>query len=269
MKTILITGATDGIGLETARKLVSLGHKVLLHGRKREKLSAVAEALKQSPDVGPVETYVADLSRLVEVESLAAAISEKHEHLDVIINNAGVYAAPFATTSDGLDLRFAVNTIAPYLLTQRLLPLLDSGGRVINLSSAAQSPVSHEALRGERPINDGEAYAQSKLALTMWTGALASSLGSDGPAIIAVNPGSFLGSKMVKEAYGMAGKDLSIGANILTRAALDDDFAAASGKYFDNDAGQFAYPHPDAMSPSKMTAIVEEIESILAAKRTQ
>ncbi|NRB75528.1 MAG: SDR family NAD(P)-dependent oxidoreductase [Verrucomicrobiales bacterium] len=266
MKTILITGATDGIGLETTKKLVSLGHRVLLHGRSREKLSAVTETLQNSPNAGPVESYVADLSRLVEVESFAAAILEKHDHLDVIINNAGVYSAPFATTPDGLDLRFAVNTIAPYLLTKRLLPLLNREGRVINLSSAAQSPVDLESLRGNRPINDGEAYAQSKLALTMWTGGLAASLGDTGPAIIAVNPGSFLGSKMVKEAYGMAGKDLSIGANILTRAALDDEFATASGKYFDNDAEQFGYPHPDALNAAKMAKIVEEVEAVLSAK---
>ena len=148
MKTILITGATDGIGLETTKKLVSLGHRVLLHGRSREKLSAVTETLQNSPNAGPVESYVADLSRLVEVESFAAAILEKHDHLDVIINNAGVYSAPFATTPDGLDLRFAVNTIAPYLLTKRLLPLLNREGRVIHLSSAAQSPVDLDSLRG-------------------------------------------------------------------------------------------------------------------------
>lgn len=266
MKTILITGATDGIGLETAGKLVSLGHRVLLHGRSQEKLRAVTKTLQVSPGPGAVENYVADLSRLVEVESFAASILEKHDHLDVIINNAGVYSAPVATTSDGLDLRFAVNTIAPYLLTKRLLPLLNTEGRVINLSSAAQSPVDLESLRGNRPINDGEAYAQSKLALTMWTGGLAASLGEIGPAIVAVNPGSFLGSKMVKEAYGMAGKDLSIGANILTRAALDDEFATASGKYFDNDAEQFGYPHPDALNAAKMANIIEEIEAVLSAK---
>ena len=71
---------------------------------------------------------------------------------------------------------------------------------------------------------------------------------------------------MVKEAYGMAGKDLSIGANILTRAALDDEFATASGKYFDNDAEQFGYPHPDALNAAKMANIIEEIEAVLSAK---
>ena len=234
-KTILVTGATDGIGLETARMLVSLGHHVLLHGRNPAKLEKVERTLSALPDGGRVESYVADLSRMADVEALAKAVAEKHAKLDVLINNAGVYSAPDPITQDGLDVRFAVNTIAPYLLTQRLLPLLGASGRVINLSSAAQSPVDPEALAGRVRLSDGAAYAQSKLALTMWSRSMALSLKDDGPAIIAVNPGSMLGSKMVKQAYGVAGGDLRIGAEILCRAALSDEFAAASGQYFDND----------------------------------
>ena len=166
-------------------------------------------------------------------------------------------------TPEGLDLRFVVNTIAPYLLTQQLLPKMSSAGRVVNLSSAAQAPVDIEALYGRRRLDDSQAYAQSKLALTMWSRDLAVSLGDQGPAIIAVNPGSFLGSKMVKEAYGSEGKDLNIGANVLTRVALDDEFASASGKYFDNDSGRFASPHPDALDPHKMKEIVGAVEAIL------
>ena len=167
---------------------------------------------------------------------------------------------------DGLDVRFAVNTIAPYLLMQRLLPLLGASGRVINLSSAAQSPVNPEALAGRAKLSDGAAYAQSKLALTMWSRSLALSLEDDGPAVIAVNPGSMLGSKMVKEAFGVTGGDIRIGAEILTRAALEDEFAAASGRYFDNDSGRFASPHSDALDPRKSEEFVRVIAAILAEK---
>ncbi|SMP67603.1 short chain dehydrogenase [Neorhodopirellula lusitana] len=263
-KRILLTGATDGIGLATAKTLVSLGHHVMLHGRSNEKLERVKQALSAMSADATVESYVADLSDMSDVESFAKAVAHTHERLDVLINNAGVFVAANPVTSDGIDLRFAVNTIAPYLLTQRLLPLLGKSGRVINLSSAAQAPVEMDAFRGDRRLADGEAYAQSKLALTMWSRSLATTLGEHGPAIIAVNPGSFLGSKMVKEAYGAAGKDLNIGAEILTRAALDDDFASASGKYFDNDSGQFASPHPDAIDPIKTTNIVKAIEAFFA-----
>jgi hypothetical protein len=85
----------------------------------------------------------------------------------------------------------------------------------------------------------------------------------DGPAIIAVNPGSMLGSKMVKDAFGVAGGDIGIGAETLCRAALSDEFATASGQYFDNDSGQFSSPHRDAMDPQKSSAIVAAIEMVL------
>ena len=139
---------------------------------------------------------------------------------------------------------------------------MTTSGRVINVSSAAQSPVNLDALAGRVQISeDFTAYAQSKLALTMWSRSLSLKAGS--PVIIAVNPGSMLGSKMVKEAFGVAGGDIRIGANILTRAALTDEFAAASGQYFDNDQGQFATPHPDALDSPKCQKVVDAIESIL------
>ncbi len=263
-KTILITGSTDGIGLETAKMLVQAGHVVLLHGRNPVKLEEAEKALSALPGGGRVESYVADLSRMVDVEALAKAVAERHAALDVLINNAGVYATPDPITEDGLDVRFAVNTIAPYLLTRRLLPLLGTSGRVVNLSSAAQAPVDPKALAGQGRLSDGAAYAQSKLAITMWSRDMALALEDDGPAIIAVNPGSLLGSKMVKEAFGVAGGDLRIGADILTRAALAYEFAAASGQYFDNDSGQFAPPHPDAADLRKSEEIVGAIEAVLA-----
>lgn len=260
-KTILITGATDGIGLEAAKLLAASGHHLLLHGRNRAKLAKAVEAV-QGGD-GRVAQYIADLSRMAEVGSLADAVLEQHEHLDVLINNAGVFRTAHPLTEDGLDVRFAVNTIAPFLLTRRLRPLLGASSRVVNLSSAAQAPVNLRALAGEVSLSDNAAYAQSKLALTMWSRALAHSLGKDGPSVIAVNPGSMLGTKMVKEAYGVAGGDVGIGADILYRAALSDEFATASGKYFDNDAGRFAPPHSDALDANKSADVVRAIEAIL------
>lgn len=261
---ILVTGATDGIGLETARMLVSMGHCVLLHGRNPKKLADVEKTLSALPGDGRVESYVADLSRMADVENLASAVAEKHATLDVLINNAGVYNSPETVTQDGLDVRFAVNTIAPYLLTQRLLPLIGKSGRVINLSSAAQSPVDAKALIGKARLSDGKAYAQSKLALTMWSRHLALALKDDGPAVIAVNPGSLLATKMVKQAFGVPGSDVRKGAEILCATALEPKYAAASGQYFDNDSGQFAAPHPDALDRVKSREVVDLIETILA-----
>lgn len=263
-KTILITGATDGIGLETARLLVSQGHHILLHGRNPTKLEDVEKELAALPGEGRVESYVADLSSMADVEALAKALADTHTKLDVLINNAGVYKTSDTITPDGLDIRFVVNTIAPYLLTQRLMPLLGKSARVVNLSSAAQSPVEPQALAGQVRLSDSAAYAQSKLAITMWSRSLALSLKDKGPVVVAVNPGSLLGSKMVKEAYGVAGGDIRIGADILCRAALSDEFETASGQYFDNDSGRFASPHPDALDRRKVQEIVEVIETVLS-----
>lgn len=263
-RTLLVTGATYGIGLETVKMLVSMDHNVLLHGRSQSKLVKVTKVLAALAGGGRIESYVADLSSMADVVSLANAVAENHEKLDVLINNAGVFATSVRTSDAGLDVLFAVNTIAPYLLTHKLLPLMDSSGRVINLSSAAQATVDPDALTGQhRLTSDGAAYAQSKLAITMWSRDMAHSLGDDCPAIIAVNPRSMLGSKMVKQAYGVDSGDLSIGADILCKATLTDEFANTSGQYFDNDIGQFTRPHPDALNSQKCREIVSVIEAVL------
>jgi len=266
-KTILITGSTDGIGLETAKMLYSQGHNVLLHGRNPRKLEAAEKTLSGLPGNGRVESHLADLSRMTDVEALAQAISQSHDRLDVLINNAGILRASDTLTDDGFDIRFAVNTFAPCLLTRRLLPLLGPAARVVNLSSAAQSPVDLQALAGRIRIPDElNAYAQSKLALTMWSRTMAQSQKDNGPLFVAVNPGSLLATKMVKEGFGMAGKDIRIGVDVLVRAALSDEFADASGKYFDNDQGRFAPPHADALDPRKCQDVVRVIEEVLVEK---
>ena len=264
-KTILLTGATDGIGLETAKVLAAEGHTLLIHGRNAEKLAAVEKTLAAIPNVGAIESYIADLSDMADVETFAEAVIAKHQTLDVLINNAGIFKTPHPITSDGLDIRFVVNTIAPYQLTKRLLPLLGTSGRVVNLSSAAQAPVSLEALAGRVKLDDMQAYSQSKLAITQWTRGMALSLNDNGPMIVAVNPGSLLASKMVKEGFGVEGSDLAIGATILCKAALSDEFATASGQYFDNDSRQFAPPHPEGLDTQKIDALIAGIEALIPA----
>lgn len=262
-KTILITGATDGIGLATATALAAQGHSILMHGRSDAKLAAAKARVLAATTDATIETYAADLSILADVRALSDAVAEKHSRLDVLINNAGVYVVAETVSADQLDVRFVVNTIAPFLLTQRLAPLLGPTGRVVNLSSAAQTPLNASDLAQPSGEADGLVYAQSKLALTMWSRHLAASFANSGPAVIAVNPGSFLATKMVKQAYGVSGGDLQKGADILVRAALSDEFSDASGLYFDNDLGAFSAPHADALSPEKTADIVRVIEGVL------
>ncbi|MEM7084005.1 MAG: SDR family NAD(P)-dependent oxidoreductase [Pseudomonadota bacterium] len=263
-KTILITGATDGIGLEAAKALAADGHTLLLHGRNLEKLARARRVVSKVSGSGDIACFCADLSDFDAVEQLARDITDQCKTLDVLINNAGVFMTSDAITSDKLDSRFVVNTLSPYLLTHRLLALVPADGRIINLSSAAQATVDTNALQGNARLSHNAAYAQSKLAITMWSIHLARQLGSAGPSVIAVNPGSLLGSKMVQEAYGMAGHDLQIGADILYRAAVGDDFSGATGRYFDNDSGRFASPHADALDAHKTADVIGTLDALLA-----
>jgi len=255
-KTILITGSTDGIGFLTAKRLHEEGHKVIVHGRNPKKVEEVVNTL------GDVDSYVADLSNVDEVKSFIQELKQNYTKIDVLINNAGIYKTLEPITKDGFDVRFVVNTIAPYLLTKELIDLFDKNSRVVSLSSAAQASVDLEAVKGNIRLNDSEAYAQSKLALTMWSNYLAKKYEDKIQTIVAVNPASFLASKMVKEAYGVSGNDINIGVDILCRASLSDEFANANGKYFDNDRGIFTNPHFDALNSQKCEDLVKTIENI-------
>jgi len=256
-KKILITGSTDGIGFLTAKTLLDMGHQVLIHGRSAEKLQTAKAALG-----GDVQTYQADLSSLAETRELAAQVNADHSHLDVLINNAGILKSPNPILSNGQDIRFVVNTLAPLILTKALLPIMPDTGRILNLSSAAQAPINIDALNGQTRLSDMDAYSQSKLAITIWSQDMARTL-PKGRVIIAVNPGSLLASQMVKEGFGIAGNDLSIGSGILCRLALDAEFGDASGRYWDNDAGMFANPHPAGLDQDHVASVMTAINAFV------
>ncbi len=265
-KIILVTGATDGLGLASAQMLCAQGARVVLHGRNQEKLDSAHALLKGLCGAHIEDGYVADFSSLSEVRSLAQAIKEKYKHLSVIINNAGVYQLQKPLNFEGLDLRFVVNTIAPYFLTRSLLPLLGEGSRVINISSAAQSPLEWEAFLGHIQLRADLAYAQSKLALIMWTNAMAAQHEKKKvqASFIALNPKSFLNTSMVHHAYGIEGADINIGAKAVCRAALSSDFEQANGLYFDNDIGSFALAHPDSRNTQLCDKLIETMDRIIS-----
>lgn len=277
-KTILITGSTDGIGKLAALNLAKAGHQVYLHGRDADKLDKVIMEVKAAATgtvADHIDGFVADLSDLHAVRNMAAEVNDKLAKLDVLINNAGIHTTASPVTKDGLDVRFVVNYLAPYVLTNALLPLLKKSNkaRIINLSSAAQAPISYPAFAGNERLDDKDAYAQSKLALTMWSMDLADTVADDNINVIAVNPGSLLNTKMVDEAYGKYWSSADKGANILTELTISDEFANGTGKYFDNDIkdgangdarGEFGQPHANALNKDAIAELNRRTQEVLS-----
>lgn len=262
MKTIVITGSTDGIGKLAAIQLAVEGHQVIIHGRNAEKLKAVKEEIINSSGNQNILAFKADLSNLNEAKGLAKSITETVSSIDVLINNAGVFKSNALTNKEGLDLRFVVNYLAPVVLTNELMPILIKGdSRIINLSSAAQVPVSISALKGTETIDVQSSYAQSKLALTMWSFYFANKFSS--ATTIAVNPGSLLNTKMVQEAYGQFWASADKGSSILFQLATDEEHLSNSGKYFDNDKGSFSNAHPDAYDQEKIDLLISETNKLV------
>ena len=264
MKTILITGSTDGIGKLVAIKFAEQGHEVYLHGRNREKLATVVSEIKEQTKNENIKGFVADFSDLDAVKQMAHQIEEESSKIDVLINNAGVYNSRKSQNYDGLDMRFVVNYLAPFVLTNELISLLKKGAapRIINLSSAAQSSINYEVLTSVKKQSESETYAESKLALTMWSFYLAKK--EPELDVIAVNPGSLLNTKMANDAFGKHWSSADKGATILYELAVLEDYKGASGKYFDNDRGTFAEAHPDTYDETKINKLITTTAKVIA-----
>jgi len=267
-KTILITGSTDGIGKLAAIKLAKDGHEIYMHGRNAEKLENVITEVKSLSNNENIKGFVTDFSDLNAVKEMVKEVKNSLSKIDVLINNAGVFKSSTTNNADGLELRFVVNYLAPYLLTKELMPLLEKGTapRLINLSSAAQAVVSLDALSGKVPIGVQSAYAQSKLALTMWSFDLAKKLKNI--SVIAVNPGSLLNTNMVREAYGKYWSSADKGGNIIYDLAVSKEYEGVTGKYFDNDQGDpkgaFGEAHGDAYDDELIRQLINHTETILS-----
>jgi retinol dehydrogenase-14 len=192
-KTVLITGATSGIGKATAIGLAELGARVAITGRELTRVEAVAVEIRRATGNASVDAFGADLSSQAEVRRLAAEVLVAFPHLDVLVNNVGGFWATRHVTADGLERTFALNHLAPFLLTELLLDRLKSSApaRVVTVSSGAQSlgTINFEDLQGERKYSGQAAYNQSKLANVMFTYELARRLQGSGVTATALHPG--------------------------------------------------------------------------------
>jgi len=238
--TILITGATDGIGRGTAAALARRGARVLLHGRDPARLEAAREAIEAETGSRQLETWTADFASLEDVRGLAEAVAARHGSLNVLVNNAGIGRGPTGRQTreesrDGWEMRFQVNYLAPFLLQHLLLPVLRRAApsRIVNVASVGQAPLDFDDLMLERGYDSMEAYCRSKLALIMATFELAARLDPAEVTVNALHPGTLLDTKMVREGFGEPRGPVDTGIEAEVYLATSADLEGVSGEYFD------------------------------------
>jgi NAD(P)-dependent dehydrogenase (short-subunit alcohol dehydrogenase family) len=251
-RTILITGATNGLGTGLAERLAPSGARLLLHGRDEAKGERLLEELGPGA-TGELEWLRADLSSLDQVAALADRVLEE-ERLDVLVNNAGVGTAKpgdgeRVESEDGHELRFAVNYLAPFLLTRRLLPLLERSApaRIVNVASAGQAPIDFDDVMLERRYSGVQAYCQSKIALVMFTLDLAEELSGSGVTANSLHPGTYMPTGMVKAAGVRPVTPLEDGIEATWLLIESPELDGVSGRYFDGT--DESAPHPQADDP--------------------
>jgi NAD(P)-dependent dehydrogenase (short-subunit alcohol dehydrogenase family) len=257
-KTVLITGSTDGVGKRAALELARAGARVLLHGRRRDKGERVLAENSRSSGSDKLEHqleyYLADFSSLAEVRRLAEAIDARHDRLDILINNAGIgfgsRGGNRELSRDGYELRFAVNYLAPFLLTRLLLPLLrqSAPARIVNVASAGQYPIDFEDVMLERSYDGVRAYRQSKLAEIMLSFDLAEELAGSGITVNALHPATYMNTNMVIESGIEPVTSVDEGADAILYLAAAPALRDKTGLYFNRK--QIARADPQAYDPS-------------------
>lgn len=236
MGTVLITGSTDGIGKQTALELARAGKRVIVHGRTRPKVDASIAWLRAQVPGADVDGVSFDLGALASVRRGVTELLEKTGELEVLINNAGIFANERVVTDDGIELTFAVNHVGPFLLTHLLLPLLDKGApaRVINLSSIAHTRgrLQLDDLSMKHGFTPYAAYAQSKLANVMHALSLAERHPPSRLAAYSLHPG-VVETKLLREGFGpVRGISVEEGARTPVRLASAPELDAPSGSYY-------------------------------------
>ncbi len=263
-QTALVTGATDGIGRATAMALARLGLHVILHGRRPERVAEARSAIEREVARASVETIVADFADLAAVRRMAAEVAARRGTLDVLVNNAGLYANAPSLTIDGWESTFGVNHVAPFVLTLGLLPLLRSAplGRIVNVSSVAHvrgrlEPATFRALAAFEPYRS---YAQSKLANILFTAELQRQ--EPALAVNALHPG-VVSTKLLTRGFGMEGPDSLVdGAATSVWLATSADASMLRGSYCVR--ARPATPSPGAQDPEAARRLWVDTEAGLA-----
>jgi NAD(P)-dependent dehydrogenase (short-subunit alcohol dehydrogenase family) len=233
-KTVLVTGSTDGLGKEVARQLGALGALVIVHGRNPERGEEVVRAIR-SAGTGDAAFHRADFASLAGVNTFAEEILDTYDRLDVLVNNAAaVSGAERQTSADGHELAFAVNYLAHFLLTYRLLPRLETSApaRIVNVSSMGQTPIDFTDVMMERSYNPGDAYRRSKLAQIMFTIDLAAELDSSKVTVNSLHPARSMNTARVINGGFQPLSSVEEGAEATMQLAVSPALTGRSGLYF-------------------------------------
>jgi NAD(P)-dependent dehydrogenase (short-subunit alcohol dehydrogenase family) len=236
-KTVLVTGSTDGVGRYVAGKLAAEGATVLIHGRDRNRATTLVGDIERAGR-GNAIFYQADLSSLAGARRLAEAVIADHRRLDVFISNAGIGSrsegAGRRESTDGYELRFAVNYLAGFLLAHLLLPLLKAGApsRIVNVASLGQHPIDFDDVMLTKDYSGSRAYAQSKLAQIMFTIDLARELQGLGVTVNSLHPATYMNTTMVREGGITPMSTVEQGGDAILHLATGDDVAQKSGLFF-------------------------------------
>jgi len=234
-QVVLVTGATDGLGRALAVSLAEAGATVLIHGRDAGRITATTEDVRAMSGSDQVRSYQADLSVLAQVRTLAAQVIEAEPRLDVLVNNAGIGSTvpgggARQESSDGYELRFAVNYLAGFALTRLLLPLLTSSApsRIINVSSAGQQAIDFDDVMLTTGYSGVRAYCQSKLAQIMFTIDLAQRLDGTGVTVNALHPATFMPTKIVASPVSTIAEGVAATMRLITAPVSE----IGTGRYY-------------------------------------
>jgi retinol dehydrogenase 14 len=273
-KTVLVTGATGGIGRAAATRLASLGARVGITGRDRARAEAAAVAITRASGGSAVDVFVADMSSQAEVRRLADEVLAAYPRLDVLLNNVGGFWAHRHVTADGLEHTFALNHLAPFLLTNLFLDRLiaSAPARIVTVSSGAQSmgKIDFDDLMAEQKYSGQQAYNQSKLANVMFTYELARRLEGTGVSANALHPGVTRTAFGAEDPTGLMVPLIAVlrpfmkspeqGADTAVYLASSPEVEGVSGRYF---AGRKAKTSNKSSYDAATTARLWEVSADL------
>lgn len=237
-KTVLVTGATDGIGMQSALELARMGARVIVHGRSAERGASTVDSIRRQTGSDKVRFEQADFASLQQVRALAGRINASCDRLDALINNAGVYLRAHELTEDGYEMTLGVNHLAHFLLTHLLLDLLKASApaRVVTVSSNLHlsGRVEFDNLQLERNYSTRAAYNNSKLFNVMFSQELSARLDPQVVTSNSLHPGVIATKMLVVASGGMSGgRSLEQGAETQLYLATSPEVAGVTGRYFE------------------------------------